>query len=79
MGTLELHGASGQPISPLEQAGALDQKPMGLLWRSWGPLRLDGAQTKSQLGAFGGNGVPLETTGPSWGQLALLELAGAPD
>ena len=80
MGPLELDEASGQePMGPLEHAGALDQEPMGLLWRPWGTLRLDGAQIKSQWGAFGGHGVPLETTGPSWRPLGLLKLAWALD
>ena len=80
MGPLELDGASGQePMGRLEQAGALDQEPMGLIWRPWVPLRIHGPQIKSQLGAFGGHGVPLETMGPSWRPLGLLELAGVLD
>ena len=77
-GPPELDGGSGQ-MGPLEKAGALDQEPVGLLWGPWGPLRLDVPQIESQWGTFGGHGVPLETSRPSWRPLGLLELAGAVD
>ena len=64
-------------MGPLEQAGALDQEPMGLIWRPWGPLRLDGAPDQEPMGRFwrlrcpsGDHGALFETTGPpgaSWG------------
>ena len=73
-------GASGQELmSPLERAGALEQEPMESPCRPWGPLRLEGAQINSQWRAFGGHCAPLETTGPSWRLLGLLELAWALD
>ena len=82
MGPLELDEASDQePIGPLEQAGALDQEPMGLLWRSWGPLRLHrwGPRSRANWAPLDVVVSLLETTGPSWIQLGLLEPARAID